>query len=71
MAYYDELEKLQPFSWSELLTRPRRELLVPELLFTTGVTTLVAQSGEGKTTLANALGLTASTAAIWDGHPLT
>ena len=46
----DESEKLHAYSWPELLTRPRRELLVDELLFTMGVTTLVAQSGEGKTT---------------------
>jgi hypothetical protein len=71
MAYKGPLEKLQPYSWSELLTRPRREMLVPELLFTTGVTTAVAPSGDGKTTLANALGLTASTAAIWNGEQIT
>jgi len=65
----DESEKLHAYSWPELLTRPRRELLVDELLFTTGVTILVAQSGEGKTTLANSLGLTVTTRGMWGGKP--
>jgi hypothetical protein len=64
---YDDLEKLCPYSWPELLTRPRREQLVDEILFSKGVTTLVAQSGEGKTTFANSVGLTAATGGTWDG----
>ena len=51
------LGKLHAYSWPELLTRPRREQLVDEVLFTKGVTTLVAQSGDGKTTFANSVGL--------------
>jgi hypothetical protein len=67
MAYDDE-DKLQPLSWEELLSRPRRELLVEHLLFTKGVTTLVAPSQEGKTTLAMSVGLTVTTARVWDGQ---
>jgi AAA domain len=63
-------EKLQPLSWDELLIRPRRQLLVEELLFTTGVTTLVAPSQEGKTTLAMSIALTVTTAQIWAGQTI-
>ena len=63
----DDLEKLRPYSWPELLTRPRREQLVDEILFTKGVTTLVAQSGDGKTTYANSVGLTVATGGTWGG----
>src|SRR6516164_4843161 len=37
---------------SALMNRKRREELVENLLFRKGITTLVAQSGEGKTTTA-------------------
>jgi hypothetical protein len=41
--------------------------LVDEVLFTKGVTTLVAQSGDGKTTFANSVGLTVATGGNWSG----
>src|SRR6516164_3024332 len=63
----DQSEKLQTYPWPELLSRTRRELLVDELLFTTGVTTLVAPSGQGKTTLALSIALTVATGGVWDG----
>jgi hypothetical protein len=60
-------DQLKKFLWPDLLKRPRRELLVDELLFTTGVTTLVAPSGQGKTTLALSIALTVATGGVWDG----
>jgi hypothetical protein len=63
----DESDKLRPYLWPELLTRPRREQLVDEILFSKGVTTPVAQSGDGKTTFANSVGLTVATGGKWDG----
>jgi hypothetical protein len=53
--------------WPDLLKRPRRELLVHEVLFTTGITTLTGPSGEGKTTLAIAIALTVATGGIFAG----
>ena len=63
----NQSEKLQAYPWAEIFNRPRREMLVDELLFTTGVTTLVAPSGEGKTTLALSLALTVATGNVWAG----
>jgi hypothetical protein len=54
-------DKFQFHPWSDLLKRERRELLVDDLLFTTGVTTLTAPSGEGKTTLALSIALSVDT----------
>ena len=51
----DDDPELNPLPWSDLLKRERREMLVPDLLLSIGVTTLVAQSGEGKTTVAMAI----------------
>jgi hypothetical protein len=51
--------------WSELLKKQRREMLIEHLLFTTGVTTLVAESGGGKTTLAMAVAMTVATGDMW------
>jgi AAA domain len=53
----NNLDKLHPCSWAELLRRKHREMLIDDLLFTTGVTTLVAPSGEGKTTFAMSIAL--------------
>ena len=64
----DQSEKLQTYPWPELLNRTRREMLVDELLFTTGVTTLVAPSGEGKTTLALSIALTVATGGSFGGR---
>jgi hypothetical protein len=61
-------EKLHPYPWPELLKRPRRKLLVPELLFTTGITSLIAPSGEGKTTLCLSIGMTVDTGSEWAGE---
>lgn len=51
--------------WSELLKKQRREMLIEHLLFTTGVTTLVAESGGGKTTKAMAVAMTVATGGMW------
>jgi hypothetical protein len=51
--------------WSELLKKQRREMLIEHIQFTTGVTTLVAESGEGKTTLAMAIAMTVATGGMW------
>jgi hypothetical protein len=59
---------LHPRPWHDLLKRERREMLVDELLFTTGVTTLTAPSGEGKTTFAMSLALTVDTGGLWNGR---
>src|SRR5262249_2559267 len=67
MTADNKSENLQAYPWSELLKRPRREMLVEGLLFTTGVTTLVAPSGEGKTTLALSLAITVATGSSWGG----
>jgi hypothetical protein len=55
----DETEDYQPpkrssCTWPGLLNRPHRVMLVPDLLFTTGVITMVADSGGGKTSTAMA-----------------
>ena len=41
--------------FTDILKRERREMLVPDLLFNAGVTTLVGQSGNGKSTLCMAI----------------
>ena len=66
----DQSEKLQTYPWPELLNRTRREMLVDELLFTTGVTTLVAPSGHGKTTLALSIALAVATGGFFGGRPI-
>jgi AAA domain len=55
------------YAWPELLKRPHRELLVPDLLFTKGITTLTGTSGGGKTTLAQAIAMTVATGGTWAG----
>jgi hypothetical protein len=52
-------------SWPGLLNRPHRVMLVPDLLFTTGVITMVADSGGGKTTGAIAVAMTVATGGMW------
>src|SRR6516225_9047147 len=58
-------DKIVMQQWSELLKKQRREMLIEHLLFTTGVTTLVAESGGGKTTLAMAVAMTIATGGMW------
>src|SRR5262245_44497475 len=67
MGSDDNTDKLRCYPWPDLLKRPRRKLLIDELLFTTGVTTLVAPSGEGKTTFALSVALTVATQGVWAG----
>lgn len=69
MGADDPDNKFQFHPWGDLLKRERRELLVDDLLFTTGVTTLTAPSGEGKTTLALSLALSVDTGS-WGGKIL-
>jgi hypothetical protein len=52
-------------SWPELLNRPHRVMLVPDLLFKTGVITMVADSGGGKTSTAMAVAMTVATGGMW------
>jgi hypothetical protein len=60
--------KIYPFS--ELMTRKPREVLVEHLLFKKGITTLVAQSGEGKTTLAASIAPLVAGGGIWGGKKI-
>jgi hypothetical protein len=57
--------KIYPFS--ELMKRKPREVLVEHLLFKKGITTLVAQSGEGKTTLAASIAPLVAGGGTWGG----
>jgi AAA domain len=66
-ASHEPSDELNFRPWSELLTMERRELLVDELLFSTGVTTLVAPSGQGKTTFAASIGFTVGSGGVWGG----
>jgi hypothetical protein len=52
--------------WSELGKLPRRETLVKNLLYTRGITTLVAPPGYGKTTLAASVSFAIDAGEIWD-----
>jgi hypothetical protein len=60
--------KIYPFS--ELMTRKPREVLVEHLLFKKGITTLVAQSGEGKTTLAASVAPLVAGGGTWAGKKI-
>jgi hypothetical protein len=53
----DDEATIKIYPLSELMKRKLREELVPNLLFKKGITTLVAPSGEGKTTLAMSIAL--------------
>jgi AAA domain len=55
------------FPWSELIKQPRRETLVDNLLHSSGLSTLVAPSTGGKTTLAHGLARTVMTGGEWGG----
>jgi RecA-family ATPase len=63
----DDLEPLETYPWSEILKLPKREILIPDLAFTTGVTTVVAESGGGKTTLISSAVWTAAIGGLWAG----
>jgi hypothetical protein len=52
--------------WSELGKLPRRETLVKNLLYTRGITTLVAPPGWGKTTLAASVAFAVDAGEVWD-----
>src|SRR6516162_2114867 len=52
--------------WSELGKLPRREALVKNLLYTRGITTLVAPPGYGKTTLAASVAFAVDAGDVWD-----
>jgi hypothetical protein len=52
--------------WSELGKLPRRETLVKNLLYTRGITTLVAPPGFGKTTLAASVAFAIDAGEVWD-----
>jgi hypothetical protein len=56
--------------WSDLRNRPRRKVLVDKLLHESGISTLVAPSTWGKTTLAHAIGRTVMAGGHWDGKPV-
>src|SRR3974390_3237182 len=54
--------------WSELGKLPRRKTLVKNLLYTRGISTLVAPPGWGKTTLAASVAFVIDTGEEWDGE---
>lgn len=60
-------DNLEFHPWPDILKRKRREMLVEDLLFTTGITLLSAPPGGGKTTLALSVALTVATGAMWAG----
>jgi hypothetical protein len=60
--------KIYPFS--KLMERKPRESLVEHLLFKKGITTLVAQSGEGKTTLAASVAPLVAGGGTWCGKQI-
>jgi hypothetical protein len=55
---------------SELMKRKPREVLVANLLFAKGITTLVAPSGDGKTTTGASIALLTAAGGIWDGKKI-
>jgi hypothetical protein len=61
---------LRFYPWPELLKRQRREWIADRLIPVRGVTTLVGQPGEGKTTLAIALALSVATGAKFAGREI-
>jgi hypothetical protein len=58
------------YPWPDLLKRPRREWIVDRLIPVRGVTTLVGQPGEGKTTLAMGLALSVATGTKFAGQQI-
>jgi hypothetical protein len=64
----DDDFKIYPFS--VLMKRKPREILVEHLLFKKGITTLVAQSGEGKTTLAASIAPLVAGGGTWGGKKI-
>jgi AAA domain len=65
----DDPDVLNPRPWSDLPKRERREVLVPDLLLSIGVTTLAAQSGEGRTSIAMAIKHALETG-MWGSTPI-
>ena len=63
----DDDDELESYPWSEILNLPKREILIPDLAYTAGVTTLVAESGGGKTTLVSSAAWTTGIGASWAG----
>jgi hypothetical protein len=62
--------ELETFPWTEILDAPARSELIEEIIFTAGVTTLVARSGGGKTTLAHAVGMTVGSGGLFGGKQI-
>jgi hypothetical protein len=62
--------ELETFPWTEILDAPARSELIEEIIFTAGVTTLVARSGGGKTTLAHAVNMTVGSGGLFGGKQI-
>jgi hypothetical protein len=70
MGAYEDFDKLTEYPITDLLKRPRREELVPDLCFKTGVTTFVGPSGKAKTTMTFSMALAIDAGAQWGGQSL-
>jgi hypothetical protein len=67
---HQQPEDHQRHPWPSIMSRERREMLAPNLLFTRGVTTIVGPPAGGKTTLMFSLALTVGTSLVceaWGG----
>jgi hypothetical protein len=65
--FYVDDEKLVIRPWSELDDEPDRDVLVPDILFAAGVSSVVSAPGGGKTTFAVAVAMTVHSGGMWAG----
>jgi hypothetical protein len=63
----DDDDELQSFPWPAILNFPKREILIPDLAFSAGISTVVAESGGGKTTLVSSASWTVGIGGSWAG----
>jgi hypothetical protein len=60
-------DELRSFPWPKILEFPKREILIPDLAFSAGISTVVAESGGGKTTLVSSASWTVGIGGTWAG----
>jgi hypothetical protein len=66
--WFDEDDRLVVRPWSELDDEPDREMVVEDIQFVQGVTSIVAPYGGGKTVFAVAVAMTIGTGGMWAGE---